>query len=119
MGTHRDLLAWQEAMKLVAEVYRHTATYPREERYGLISQTRRAAVSIPSNIAEGAGRNSRRELLQFLGFASGSLSELETELEIGVMLNYLPSTPGVLKQTHRVGRLLRALRDSIDNTLSP
>jgi four helix bundle protein len=119
MGTHRDLLAWQEAMKLVATVYRDTAAYPNEERYGLVSQTRRAAVSIPSNIAEGAGRNSSRELLQFLGYASGSLSELETELEIGVMLNYLPPTTEILKQTHRVGRLLRALRDSIGNTLSP
>lgn len=113
MGTHRNLLVWQEAMKLVSVVYRDTAAYPREELYGLTSQTRRAAVSIPSNIAEGAGRNSKRELLQFLGIASGSLSELETELEIGVMLSYLSQTPNVLRQVHRVGRLLRALRNSI------
>lgn len=115
MGTHRDLLVWQEAMKLVAAVYRDTATYPKDELYGLVSQARRAAVSAPSNIAEGAARNSTGELMQFLGIASGSLAELETELELSVMLNYLPDTPDVIRQTRRVGRLLSALRDSIRN----
>jgi len=113
MGTHRDLLAWQEAMRLVAAVYRESAAYPRDERYGLVVQTRRAAVSVPSNIAEGAGRNSTGELIQFLGIASGSLAELETELELGAMLNYLPNSAGILEQVHRVGRLLRALRASL------
>ena len=113
MGTHRDLLVWQEAMKLVAAVYRETTAFPKEERYGLISQTRRAAVSIPTNIAEGAARNSTRELAQFLGIASGSLAELETELEVGVMLSYLPHNPDIIRQTHRIGRLLSALRNSI------
>jgi four helix bundle protein len=102
-------------MKLVAAVYRETATYPKDERYGLVVQTRRAAVSIPSNIAEGAGRNSTRELIQFLGIASGSLAELETEIELGVVLSYLPDTTGVLKQVHRVGRLLSGLRTSLKN----
>ena len=113
MSTHRDLLAWQEAMKLVAAVYRETAAYPKEELYGLVVQTRRAAVSVPSNIAEGAGRNSTRELVQFLGVASGSLSELETELELGSMLNHLAANTSILNQVHRVGRLLRALRASL------
>jgi four helix bundle protein len=113
MGTHRNLLAWQEAMKLVAAVYRETTAYPRDELYGLIVQTRRAAVSIPSNIAEGAGRNSTGELIQFLGIASGSLAELETELELGVMLNYSPENTSIMKQVHRVGRLLSALRTSL------
>ena len=113
MSTHRDLLAWQEAMKLVAAVYRDTAGYPKAEQYGLVGQTRRAAVSVPSNIAEGAARNSTGELIQFLGIASGSLSELETELELGSMLNYLPANPDILAQVHRVGRLLRALRKSL------
>src|SRR5258706_15839664 len=113
MGTHRNLLAWQEAMRLVGIVYRETSTYPKSELYGLVSQTRRSAVSVPANIAEGAGRNSTRELFQYLGIASGSLAELETELELGVMLEYLPENTLILRQTHRVGRLLRALRESI------
>jgi four helix bundle protein len=113
MSTHRDLLAWQEAMKLVAAVYRETATYPKDELYGLVVQTRRAAASVPANIAEGAGRNSAGELIQYLGIASGSLSELETEIELGAMLNYLPNNAGILEQVHRVGRLLRALRASL------
>ena len=113
MSTHRELLAWQEAMKLVAAVYRETANFPKDERYGLVVQTRRAAVSIPSNIAEGAGRNSPGELIQFLGIASGSLAELETELELALMLNYLPDSTGVMRQVHRVGRLLSSLRTSL------
>ncbi len=100
-------------MKLVAAVYRDTAAYPKGEQYGLVVQTRRAAVSVPSNIAEGAGRNSTGELVQFLGIASGSLAELETELELGFMLNYLPANAAILEQVHRVGRLLRALRASL------
>ena len=102
-------------MKLVAAVYRETANFPKDERYGLVTQTRRAAVSVPSNIAEGAGRNSTGELLQFLGIASGSLAELETELELGAMLNFLPDKPEIIRHVHRVGRLLSALRESIKN----
>jgi four helix bundle protein len=117
MSTHRDLLVWQEAMNLVALVYRETAPYPKAEQYGLVSQTRRSAVSVPANIAEGAARNSTRELVQFLGIASGSLSELETELELGIMLEYLPAGTQVLKQVHRVGRLLRALREAMREKL--
>jgi four helix bundle protein len=104
-------------MKLVAVVYRETAIYPKEERYGLVAQTRKAAVSIPSNIAEGAGRNTTGELMQFLGVASGSLAELETEIELGSMLHYLPDGSTVMTQLCRVGRLLAALRESIRNKL--
>ena len=112
-GAHRNLLAWQEAMKLVAAVYQVTTSFPRSELYGLTAQTRRAAVSIPSNIAEGAGRNSTREYVQFLGIATGSLSELETQLELGMMLKFLPDDADILRHTHRVGRLLTALRTSL------
>ncbi len=111
--THRDLMAWQEAMKLAAAVYRETTAFPKHELYGLTAQARRAAVSVPSNIAEGAGRNSTREWAQYLGVASGSLAELETQLELGVMLKYLPDNPGIIRQARRVGRLLSALRESI------
>jgi four helix bundle protein len=116
--THRDLLAWQEAMKLVAAVYRDTATFPKEELYGLTAQIRRAAVSIPSNIAEGAGRNSTRELVQYLGVATGSLAEVETQLELGIMLKYLPEKAETLRQVHRVGRLLSALRAALTERMN-
>lgn len=77
--THKDLKVWQEAMKLAKEVYRLSAGFPREEIYGLTSQMRRAGVSVPSNIAEGAARASNREFIQFLYIALGSLSEIETQ----------------------------------------
>ena len=112
-GAHRNLLAWQEAMKLVAAVYQVTESFPRSELYGLTAQARRAAVSIPSNIAEGAARNSTREYVQFLGVATGSLSELETQLELGMMLKYVHGDTEILRHTHRVGRLLTALRTSL------
>jgi four helix bundle protein len=81
-ASHKDLIVWQRAMELVLHVYRCIKTFPREETYGLVSQMRRAAVSIPSNIAEGKGRYSRKELTHFLLNARGSLPELETQMEI-------------------------------------
>src|SRR5688572_32323174 len=87
--THRDLAAWQEAMKLVEIVYRDTTSFPKEETYCLTMQIKKSAISIPSNIAEGAARNTSGELLQFLGIACGSLAELETQLELSVRLGYL------------------------------
>lgn len=111
-GTHRNLLAWREAMTLVEVVYRDTASLPQEEMFGLKAQIRRAAVSIPSNIAEGAGRNSPGELVQFLGIACGSLAELETQLELAIRLGYLKPDVGSLGQSGRVGMLLRTLRRS-------
>lgn len=101
-------------MTLVERVYRQTPTFPTNEAYGLTSQIRRAAVSIPSNIAEGSARNSTRELLQFLGIACGSLAELETQLELAVRLGYLPAKAEVIDQVSRVGMLVRLLRKSID-----
>ena len=114
-AAHRDLAAWREAVALVVAIYRQTASFPKEEAYGLTSQIRRAAVSIPSNIAEGAGRNSSRELLQFLGIACGSLAELDTQLELAVQLGYMDSKDSVIGQTGRVGMLLRLLRKSIES----
>ena len=75
---HHSLLVWQEAMELVQEIYNVTALFPKEEVYALTNQMRRAAVSVPSNIAEGAARTGKKEFLQFLSIARGSLSELET-----------------------------------------
>src|SRR4249920_89299 len=87
--THYDLIAWQEAMTLVEAVYRDTEGVPRREMFGLTAQIRRAAVSIPSNLTEGSARNSRKELLQFVGVSCGSLAELQTQLQIAVRLGYL------------------------------
>jgi four helix bundle protein len=86
---YKDLIAWQRAMDLVEKVYLLTQRFPKEELYGLTSQIRRAVVSIPSNIAEGEGRNSSNEFVRFLSIAYGSLREVETQLLIAVRLNYL------------------------------
>jgi len=89
MQIYNNLEVWKLGISLVKEVYKATQNFPREELYGLASQIRRVAVSIPSNIAEGAGRNSRKEFLQFLYIALGSIAELETQLIIAKELNYL------------------------------
>jgi four helix bundle protein len=111
--SHQDLVAWQEAMRLVEMVYRCTEKFPKREIFGLSAQLRRSAVSIPSNIAEGAGRNSPRELFQFLGVANGSLAEVQTQLEIAARLGYLVSEAECPRQASRVGKLLIGLRRSI------
>jgi len=89
MKTHKDLDVWNKSMELVEEIYRITNKYPSEEKFGLVAQIRRAAISIPSNIAEGAARNSKKEFTQFLYIALGSLSELETQLILSERLNYI------------------------------
>ena len=89
MKTHKDLKVWQSAIEMVTKVYTITKNFPKEEMYGLISQIRRAAVSVPSNIAEGCGRNSAKELIQFLYYSMGSLSELETQFTIAQNLDYI------------------------------
>jgi len=122
MGTltdHRELLAWQQAVNLVELVYRDTEHFPHHELYGLVSQMRRSAVSIPANIAEGAGRNSPRELIQFLGIASGSKAELETHLEIARRLGMIGDDSAVFRQIERVGQLLTALRKSLQAQANP
>lgn len=89
--SYKDLIVWQKSMGLVAMVYQVTKTFPKEELYGLTNQLRRAAVSIPSNIAEGQARNSTAEFRNFLSIARGSLAEVETQLLIAERLNYLGS----------------------------
>jgi len=112
MRGHRDLVAWQKAMELVTEIYRTTRNFPREEQCGLVSQLRRAAVSIPSNIAEGYGRNSRNEFHHFVGQARGSLAEVETQIEIAKNLDYVSqeSCSELLSRVDEVGRVLTGLR---------
>lgn len=108
---HRDLVAWQKAMKLVSEIYRATRGFPKEEIYGLTVQLRRAAVSVPSNLAEGHGRTSRREFHQFVSQARGSLTEVETQLEIAQDLGYLDEAAAVelLKKASEIARMLNGL----------
>jgi four helix bundle protein len=109
---YRDLVVWQRAMGLAELVYRQTANYPSHERFGLTSQMRRAATSIPSNIAEGQGRRSTdQELVRFLQIAHGSLCELQTQLELSVRLKLLSEAQASeLKSSgDEVGRLLGGL----------
>ena len=100
-------------MNLVEIVYRDTASFPKEETYCLTMQIKKSAISVPSNIAEGAARNTPGELLQFLGITCGSLAELETQLELAVRLGYLRAAADVIGQTNRVGMLVRLLRKSL------
>ncbi|MBI5076272.1 MAG: four helix bundle protein [Nitrospirae bacterium] len=88
MVTHKDLDIWKIGIELVEEIYKMTGRFPKEETYGITSQLRRAAVSIPSNIAEGAARNSRKEFIQYLYIALGSLAELETQIIISKRLGF-------------------------------
>ena len=110
-GNYQDLLVWQKAMDMVLKVYELTKTFPRDEIYGLTSQMRRAAVSVPSNIAEGKGRHSQKELIQFLFHARGSLLELETQNLIAERLGYLdqPKATNLKESSSEVGRLLNGM----------
>jgi len=113
--SHRDLIVWQKAMDLVIAVYKLTDDFPKSELYGLTSQIRRCAASIPANIAEGQGRRLAGEFLQFLGNARGSLLELDTHLEIAVRLGLLSteSHSTVMAQLVEVRKLLNGLMRSI------
>ena len=117
-GTYADLEVWRAAMELVEDVYRLSTHFPKQEMYGLTSQIRRAAVSVASNIAEGKGRSSDRELIQFLCHARGSLFEIETQLEIGERLGYATREEcGPLRcEAVRVGQMLNGLIRSVRPT---
>jgi four helix bundle protein len=110
-SSHNDLVVWKKAMRLVFNTYRYTKRFPREETYGLAAQMRRAAVSIPSKIAEGKGRYSRKELLQFLVNARSSLLELETQIEIARHLDYLDEVAELelASEASEVGRMLNGM----------
>jgi four helix bundle protein len=116
---YRDLIVWQKAMDLVESIYLHTRDFPKEEIYGLTSQLRRAAVSIPSNIAEGNARTTTRDFLHFLSIAYGSIKELETQILIAERLGYdgQKLTPTLLNSTSEVARLLSGLSNSLKRKL--
>lgn len=113
--SYRDLDVWQQAMRLVEAVYAATGSFPSSELYGLTSQTRRCAVSIPSNIAEGRGRKGTREFINFLAIAYGSLCELQTHLELAHRLRFLDKVvhDRLQIQTDEVGRMLNGLMNSL------
>jgi len=116
INSHKDLKLWQESMDLVEDVYSVSKAFPKEELYGLTSQLRRAAVSIPSNIAEGAGRKGEKEFIRFLYISLGSLSELETQLEIAVRLNYVAENikvDAILDRIIYIRRMLAKLIKSL------
>jgi len=105
MKTHKDLEIWKMGLDVVEFIYQITGAFPKEEQFGLTSQLRRAAVSIPSNIAEGAARNSKREYLQYLYISLGSLAEVETQLLIAKRLGYMLNDD-ILEQIEHLRRML-------------
>ena len=116
LRSYQELIGWKKGIELVTDIYRLTQKFPKQEIYGLTSQTRRAAVSIPSNIAEGQGRMSRGEFKQFLGHARGSVFELESQILIACNLDYLSTEEGkfLLGRVTELGRILNGLLNSLD-----
>ncbi|MBO0723160.1 MAG: four helix bundle protein [Blastocatellia bacterium] len=112
---YKDLIAWQKAMDLVEMVYKVTGQFPKEELYGLTTQLRRAVISIPSNIAEGQGRNSTNDFKRFLLISHGSLREVETQILIAERLHYLDQAQiePILSLASEVGRLINGLCNSL------
>jgi four helix bundle protein len=113
MRDHTELEVWKLGVALAAEVYKITSTFPRAETFGLVAQMRRAAVSIPSNIAEGAGRRTTKEFICFIHVARGSLAELETQITIAQRVGLQFETRDVTLQSRVVGRLLNGLLRSL------
>lgn len=118
IGTYRELLVWQKSIVLVTECYKLTARFPDHERFGLTSQLRRAAVSIPANIAEGHGRGSTKSFVHFLWIANGSRTELETHLVIAEQLSFATrsETVRIFELSNEIGRMLTGLRRSLKKT---
>lgn len=117
---YRELIVWQKAMDFVVACYKATAQFPACELYGLCSQVRRAAVSIPSNIAEGQGRAHTKEFLNHLAYANGSRCEVETQLMIAERLGYLDPeyVNHLLESAAEIGRLLHGLMNALERKLS-
>ena len=118
MKMYRDLIVWQKAMQMVTYIYQLTGDFPKNELYGLTSQIRRCAISIPSNIAEGYGRNSTDDYLRFLNISRASLYELQTQLEISFNLNFLVKADfeKIYEATREIERMLSSLIIKINRT---
>jgi len=119
MKTHRDLDVWKDSIELVSEVYRLSKKFPREEVFCLTQQLRRAAISIPSNISEGAARNQKRDFVRFLRISAGSLAEIDTQIIIAEKLQYLGESDRIHLEgyTHKIraqlGGLIKALEKQL------
>ena len=108
-NSYRDLVVWQKSMELTKKIYTITKDFPKEEVYGLTSQIRRSAVSIPSNIAEGKGRNSDREFVRFLQISLGSLYELQTQFELSLSFNYVSNIQDIFELSLEIEKMLNKL----------
>ncbi|API87075.1 four helix bundle protein [Francisella uliginis] len=108
-SSYRDLVVWQKAMELTKQVYVITNDFPKEEVYGLTSQIKRSSISIPSNIAEGKGRNTDKEFVRFLQISLGSLYELQTQLELAKSFKYINDIENILKLSIEIEKMLNKL----------
>ncbi len=117
INSHKDLKVYQEALLLVKDIYFITSHFPKEELYGLTSQMKRCAISIPSNIAEGSGRKGNAELIRFLYISLGSLSELETQLDISIMLNFTKENKDIQNRIYFIKNMLSKLILSLNNKI--
>lgn len=119
LQSYKELEVWQMAMELATQCYRVTRAFPKDELFGMTSQIRRAAASIPANIAEGQGREHTREFLQFLSVARGSLMEVETHLMLSHRVGLLPQDQldPLMAMTDRISRMLSGLRKSLEKRL--
>jgi four helix bundle protein len=115
---HHKLVVWKRSLVFVTAIYRMTAQFPPEERFGLVSQMRRAAISIPSNIAEGAARNTHKEFTNFLYIAQGSASELETQMLISRELGFvdMADTDGLLSELDEISKMIIGLQKSLNSS---
>ena len=113
MKGHKDLDVWKKSMDLVVEAYRFTRNFPKEELYGLTSQIRRSVISIPSNISEGAARNTQKEFIKFLYISLGSSAELETQIMIAERLGYLKGIESILNEILSIKKMLNGLIASL------
>jgi four helix bundle protein len=117
MKSHKDLEVWKESMNLVVDIYEITKSFPQEERYGLTSQIRRSAVSIPSNISEGAARRNTKEFIQFLYISLGSLAELETQIEIAQRIRLIAKTDEQNSKIYLIRAMLSNLIKSLNKKI--
>ena len=120
VNSYKDLLVWQQAIDLTVNIYALTSTFPKSELFGLASQIQRAAVSVPSNIAEGHARDSTKEFLRFISIPLGSLAEVETQLMIANKLQFLNNEMmgELLGKTGEIGRMLRGIQKSLKAKLA-
>jgi four helix bundle protein len=117
--SYKDLTTWQKAMRLVSHVYKLSSSFPPDEKFGLTMELRRAAVSVPSNIPEGWGRETTKNYLQFLRISRGSLYEIETQLLIALDLKYTNDTKPTMALIVEVGKMLNTLINKLERTLTP